>query len=61
VPGAVLRVGGISALDADYGSVVKERLPGVVLYRRIGGLLALLIGLRPYLRLSKAICSICSP
>src|SRR5258708_814609 len=31
VPGAALRVGGIPALDADYDSVVKARLPGVVL------------------------------
>src|SRR5256884_7845920 len=31
VPGAVLRVGGIPALDADYDSVVKARLPSVVL------------------------------
>src|ERR1700756_1373884 len=30
VPGAVLRVGGIPALDADYDSVVKARLPSVV-------------------------------
>src|SRR5271170_3117998 len=31
VPGAVLRVGGIPALNADYDSVVKERLPKVIL------------------------------
>src|SRR5208283_516320 len=30
-PGAVLRVGGVPALEADYDSVVKERLPRVVL------------------------------
>jgi len=60
VPGAVLRVGGIPALDADYGSVVKERLPSVVLYVVLGSLLALLIGYVPYLRLSKQFCSICS-
>ena len=36
VPGAVLRVGGIPAQDADYDSVVKERLPRVVLVRRLG-------------------------
>ena len=46
VPGAVLRVGGIPALDADYDSVVKERLPRVVLGVVLGSLLALLIGLR---------------
>src|SRR6516225_7858678 len=31
VPGAVLRVGGIPALEADYESVVKQRLPRVIL------------------------------
>ena len=31
VPGAVLRVGGVPALEADYDSVVKERMPKVVL------------------------------
>src|SRR5882757_8065047 len=55
VPGAVLRVGGIPALDADYGSVVKERLPGVVLYVVLGSLLALLIGLRSLFAAVKAI------
>jgi len=55
VPGAVLRVGGISALDADYGEVVKERLPGVVLYVVLGSLLALLIGLRSLFAAVKAI------
>src|ERR1022692_314564 len=46
VPGAVLRVGGVPALEADYDSVVKERLPRVVLGVVVGSLLALLIGLR---------------
>jgi len=55
VPGAVLRVGGIPALDADYGSVVKERLPSVVLYVVLGSLLALLIGLRSLFAAVKAI------
>ena len=40
VPGAVLRVGGISAQDADYDLVVKERLPWVVLFVVLGSLLA---------------------
>ncbi len=55
VPGAVLRVGGISALDADYDSVVKARLPNVVLGVVLGSLLALLIGLRSLIAAVKAI------
>src|ERR1700719_3682753 len=55
VPGAVLRVGGIPALDADYDSVVKKRLPGVVLGVILGSLLALLIGLRSLFAAVKAI------
>jgi len=54
-PGAVLRVGGIPALDADYDSVVKARLPGVVLGVVLGSLLALLIGLRSLFAAFKAI------
>ena len=55
VPGAVLRVGGIPAVDADYQSVVKARLPGVVLDVVLGSLLALLIGLRSLFAALKAI------
>ena len=55
VPGAVLRVGGIAALDADYDSVVKERLKNVVLGVVFGSLLALLIGLRSLFAAVKAI------
>jgi putative drug exporter of the RND superfamily len=55
VPGAVLRVGGIAALDADYDSVVKARLPSVVLGVVLGSLLALLIGLRSLFAALKAI------
>jgi RND superfamily putative drug exporter len=55
VPGAVLRVGGIHAIDADYDSVVKARLPGVVLGVVLGSLLALLIGLRSLFAALKAI------
>jgi RND superfamily putative drug exporter len=55
VAGAVLRVGGIPALDADYDSVVKARLPGVVLGVILGSLLALLIGLRSLFAAVKAI------
>ena len=55
VPGAMLRVGGIHAVDADYESVVKERLPKVVLGVVVGSLLALLIGLRSLFAAMKAI------
>src|SRR5271169_2641642 len=55
VPGAVLRVGGVPALDADYDSVVKERLPRVALGVVLGSLLALLIGLRSLFAAVKAI------
>jgi RND superfamily putative drug exporter len=55
VPGAVLRVGGIAALDADYDSVVKARLPSVILGVVLGSLLALLIGLRSLFAAVKAI------
>jgi putative drug exporter of the RND superfamily len=55
VPGAVLRVGGIPALNADYDSVVKERLPKVIAGVVLGSLLALLIGLRSLFAAAKAI------
>ena len=55
VPGAMLRVGGIPALDADYDSVVHEWLPRVVLSVVLGSLLALLIGLRSLFAAVKAI------
>ena len=55
VPGAMLRVGGVSALDADYDAVVKKRLPRVVLGVVLGSLLALLIGLRSLFAAVKAI------
>jgi len=55
VPGAALRVGGRPGLDADYDSVVKERLPKVVLGVVLGSLLALLIGLRSLFAAVKAI------
>jgi len=55
VPGAVLRIGGVSALDADYDSVVAEWLPRVVCCVLLGSLLALLIGLRSLFAAVKAI------
>jgi RND superfamily putative drug exporter len=47
--------GGVPALEADYDSVVKERLPKVVLGVILGSLLALLIGLRSLFAAVKAI------
>ena len=55
VPGAVVRVGGISAIDADYDSVVKKWLPRVILGVLSGSFLALLIGLRSLFASVKAI------
>ncbi|MGC2822038.1 MAG: MMPL family transporter [Candidatus Sulfotelmatobacter sp.] len=55
VPGASLLVGGVPALEADYDSVVKERMPRVVLGVILGSLLALLIGLRCLFAAVKAI------
>jgi len=55
VSGAVLQVGGIPALNADYDSVVNERLPKVVVGVVLGSLLALLIGLRSLFAAVKAI------
>jgi len=55
IPGTVLRVGGVPALEADYDSVVKERLPKVVLGVVLGSLLALLIGLRSLFAAVKAV------
>ncbi len=53
--GATLLVGGVPARDADYDSVVKERLPKVVLGVVLGSLLALLLGLRSLFAAIKAI------
>jgi putative drug exporter of the RND superfamily len=55
VPGAVLRVGGVPAIDTDYESVVHEWLPRVILGVVLGSLLALLIGLRSLFAAVKAI------
>jgi len=55
IPGASLTVGGVPARDADYDSVVRERLPKVVLYVVLGSLLALLLGLRSLFAAVKAI------
>lgn len=55
VQGAELRVGGVPARDADYDSVVKARLPKVVLGVVLGSLLVLLLGLRSLFAAVKAI------
>ena len=55
VPGAVLRVGGVPALDADYDLVVKEHLPRVALIVVLGSLLTLLIGMGSFFAAVKAI------
>jgi RND superfamily putative drug exporter len=55
VPGAVLRVGGVPAQDADYDSVVKQQLPRVIFGVVLGSLLALMIGLRSIVAAIKAI------
>src|SRR2546423_6127789 len=55
MPGAALRVGGVPAFDADYDSVVRARMPKVVLGVILGSLLALLIGLRSLFAAVKAI------
>jgi putative drug exporter of the RND superfamily len=46
VPGATIRVGGIAALDDDYGRVIRDWLPRVMLLVLGGTLLALLVGFR---------------
>jgi RND superfamily putative drug exporter len=55
VPGAVVRVGGVPAQDADYDSVVKQQLPRVILGVVLGSLLALMIGLRSIVAAVKAV------
>jgi len=55
MPGAVLRVGGVPALEADYDAVVKEKLPKLIMGVVLGSLLALLIGLRSLCAAVKAI------
>ena len=55
IPGAVLRVGGVPATDADYDSVVAEWMPRVAGGVVLGSLLALLIGLRSLFAAVKAI------
>jgi RND superfamily putative drug exporter len=55
VPGATLLVGGIPALNADYESIIKDRLPPVTGLVVGGTLLALLCGFRSIFVALKAI------
>lgn len=55
IPGAAIRVGGLAALDEDYGNVIRERLPGVAMLVLGGTLLALLAGFRSLAVAVKAI------
>jgi putative drug exporter of the RND superfamily len=55
VPGAMLRVGGIPALTADYQTIVRERFVSVIALVVGGTLLALLIGFRSLFAAVKAI------
>ena len=55
VPGATLLVGGIPALNADYETIIKDRLPSVTGLVVGGTLLALLCGFRSIFAALKAI------
>src|SRR6516164_11601832 len=55
VPGAVLRVGGIPALTADYQTIVRDRFTSVLALVVGGTLLALLAGFRSLFAAVKAI------
>ncbi|WP_263352981.1 MMPL family transporter [Acidicapsa acidisoli] len=55
VPGAVLRVGGIGGLNADYEDVVRKRLPAVIEGVVGGSFVALLLGLRSLFAAAKAV------
>jgi RND superfamily putative drug exporter len=55
IPGATLRVGGIPALNADYQTIVGDRLASVMAMVVVGTLLALLGGFRSLFAAVKAI------
>ena len=55
IAGAVIRIGGIPAINADYDAVVKERLPKVMAGVVLGSLAALLLGLRSLFAAFKAV------
>jgi putative drug exporter of the RND superfamily len=52
---ARIHVGGLAALDEDYGKVIRERMPGVAMLVLGGTLLALLVGFRSLAVAVKAI------
>jgi len=55
VKGAKISIGGLAALDEDYGSVIQARLPQVALLILAGTLLALLASFRSFVVAVKAI------
>ena len=55
IAGASIRIGGIPAINAEYDSVVKERLPKVMAGVVLWSLFALLVGLRSLFAAVKAI------
>jgi putative drug exporter of the RND superfamily len=55
VPGATLLVGGIPALNADYETIIRDRLPSVTALVVGGTLIALLCGFRSVFAALKAI------
>jgi putative drug exporter of the RND superfamily len=55
VPGTILQIGGIPALNADYQSIVENRIPSVTAMVVVGTLVALLAGFRSLFAAVKAI------
>jgi RND superfamily putative drug exporter len=55
ITGALIRIGGIPAINAEYDTVVKERLPKVMAGVVLGSLFALLVGLKSLFAAVKAI------
>jgi RND superfamily putative drug exporter len=55
IPGATLRIGGIPALNADYQTIVGDRLASVMALVVVGTLIALLVGFRSLFAAVKAI------
>jgi RND superfamily putative drug exporter len=55
IPGAKIRIGGIAAINADYDTVVRKRLPGVIAGVVMGSFAAVVLGLRSLFAAIKAI------
>jgi RND superfamily putative drug exporter len=55
IPGATLRIGGIPALNADYQTIVSDRIGSVIALVVLGTLVALLAGFRSLFAAVKAI------